>query len=147
TAHADHSVRLWNWADVQTPTAEGAEAKQPVLELKGHSQPITVMQVLSSSKELLTGSRDASVKLWSLADGKQLFSQDVGGVVTAIAITADGQHLVGAGENKITRIWNRAGQKLADVQGNQLLTKTVQKSTDDQVVAKAQFALADAALK
>lgn len=146
-ADADNVIRVWNWSDVQAPVAEGTEVSKPVLEIKGHSQPITALKVLSARKELLSGSRDATVRLWNLVDGKQLFSQNAGGVVTAIASTSDGGHLAGAAENKTTTVWDRAGKKLATIQGNQLLASEVQLRTDNQTVAKAQFALADKALK
>jgi WD40 repeat protein len=146
-ADADNVIRVWNWSDVQAPVAEGAEAPKPVVEIKGHSQPITALKVLPARKELLSGSRDATVRLWNLVDGKQVFSQNAGGVVTAIAISSDGGHLAGSAENKTSTVWDRAGKKLATIQGNQLLAKEVRLRTDNQTVAKAQFTLADTALK
>lgn len=147
TAHADNVIRIWNWTDIQKPVTEGEEAPQPVLELQGHSQPVIELQVLAERKELLSGSRDGTVRLWNLADGKQLFSQNAGGPVTAIAATADGNYIIGSAENKVTTIWDRTGKKLSDIKGNQQLTHQLQQRTDDQTVAKAQTALADAALK
>ncbi len=146
-ANADNVLRVWNWADAQKPVAEGAEAPKPALELKGHSQPITAIEMFRDRKELLTGSKDATVRLWNLADGKQLFSQNIGGAVTAAAMSADGQFIAGSGENKIARIWDRKGKSLGDVQGLQPLSQEVQNKTDNQAVAKAQFTLADQALK
>lgn len=146
TATADNVIRVWNWADVQQPVAEGAEAPKPVVELKGHSQPITAIAVFAERKEVVTGSQDATVRVWNLADGKQLFSQNLEGPATTVSMTPDGQHIVAAGQNKLTRIWNRNGTKVADVQGNQALTNDVSQKTDDQTVAKAQLALAAAAL-
>lgn len=147
TAHGDNVVRVWNWADVQKPAEEGKDAPKPVVELKGHTQPISAMQINAERKELVTGSRDATVRVWNLADGKQLFSQNVGGVVTAVVMTVDGQLIAGAGENKVSQIWSRDGKKVAEIQGHQSLTSDLLHKTDDQTVAKAQLALADQALK
>ncbi|QDT34314.1 c-type cytochrome domain-containing protein [Thalassoglobus polymorphus] len=147
TANLDHVARIWNWADAQKPVAEGAEAPKPALELKGHTQPITAIEVFGERKEVVTGSKDATVRVWNLADGKGLFNQNIGGPVTAVAMSSDGQFIAGSGENKIARIWDRKGTKLGDVQGTQVLTRDLQQKTDDQTVAKAQFALADKALK
>lgn len=147
TAHADNVIRVWNFADTQNPVAEGAEPPKPALELSGHSQPVTAIAVHSERKELVTGSRDSTLRVWNLADGKQLFSQNIGSPVLAVAISADGQIVAGSGENKVTQIWGRDNKKVADVQGNQQLAGNVARLTDDQTVAKAQFALADTALK
>lgn len=147
TAHADNIIRIWNWADVQKPVAEGAEPPAPVAELKGHSQAVTVLSVVADRQELLSGSRDGTVRVWNLQDGKQLFSQNLGAPVTALSMSADGNHIAAAGENQQTIVWNRGNQKLATVQGDQSLAALVQRRTDDQTVAKAQLAQADKALQ
>lgn len=147
TADGDHVVRIWNWDAIQQPAENEESAPKPVHELKGHSEPITVLQVAGERKELLTGSRDATVRLWNLADGQQLFSQNLEGVPVAVSLTADGQHLVAAGENKLVRVWNRNGQKVVDIKGLQQQARAVLDRTDDQVVAKAQVELANKAVQ
>lgn len=147
TSGQDHVIRLWNWVDVQQPVAEGGTPPQPVRELKGHSQPITSLIVAQDRKELLSGSNDQTVRVWNLNDGSQLFSQGLDGVVTDVAMTADGNVMAATGENKITRIWSRDGKKLADVQGNQQLASAHATAIDDQTVANAELAIADAGLK
>ncbi len=140
TAHDDNILRAWAW-----PVADSVGEVQPVQQYSGHTQAITALTVLSNDTELLTGSRDATVKLWNLDNGTQLFNQNLGGVVTAAVASVDYAWIAATGENNVATIWNRAGQKIKDVSGSQQLAQAILDRTDDETVAKSQLAIADKA--
>ena len=139
--HADNVIRLWASPD------EASDAPDPLKEFAGHSQPVTALKVLPNGNEMISGSRDAHVKIWNLENGEAGFSQNLGGPVTDVAVSPDGQSIVASGENQIARIWKRDGKSVADLKGDLGLTRQVVARTDDQTVAKAQFQLADQAQK
>ena len=147
TAGQDNVIRMWNWKDVKQLVGEGSNAIKPVHELKGHSNAITTLSVLQEKKEVVSGSDDGTVRIWSLADGKELFSQNLDGAVIDVTVSSDGQIVAATGKNKLTRLWSRDGKKIADVTGNQQLKRLHEKATENETVGKSELSLADSALK
>lgn len=147
-AHGDNVIRAWA---VPAPPAEGAaaptEPPKPIREFRGHGQPITTLFVVNEKNELVTGSRDNTVRIWNLDNAGQVFSQSMDSPVLDVSTSADGQWIVASGENQLVRIWNRNNQKIADIKGNLTLAREVIRKTDDLEVAKQRLANADAAVK
>ncbi|MEW4487553.1 c-type cytochrome domain-containing protein [Thalassoglobus sp. JC818] len=146
TAHADNVIRVWTSEVAGQGLPEGELIPAPVHALQGHTSPVHHLELDSDGKTLLTGAEDGNVRLWDLETGQQISSQSVDAPLTDIAIASNGQLFAASGTNGITRVWNRGGEKLSDISGNQELTTKQTKTTEDQAVAKAQLDIAEKAL-
>ena len=141
TGHADNMIRVY---PLPQPDAE----LQPALEIAGHGGPVTALTLMPTTNELLSGSEDATIRIWNLENGQQAFAQNLGGPITSIAVSSDGAKVAAGGANNLVRVWDRAGNKqLAEVKGDAALDRQVIALTDEQTVAKNKQTLADAAQK
>ena len=121
SADADGKLRLWDAAPAAPPAAGAAATPdKPLLELAGHEKPVTaVATVFPDGTRVVSGSEDGSVRVWNLADGKQILSMAHGGPVTSVAVRPDGQAAASAGANNITRLWQLSdGKQLAEIKGS-----------------------------
>ncbi|MFG0333577.1 MAG: hypothetical protein ACF8TS_09470, partial [Maioricimonas sp. JB049] len=155
SGHADNQIRVWN---VPQPAAEGEqdadapaeEAKpvEPVRAITGHGGPVLSLAANpAAANEIVSGSQDGTVRIWNLAGGTQLFSQGLDGPVESVAISPDGALVAGGGTNKLVRVWGRDNKQRAEIKGTPAEDAQVVALTDEQAVAKAQAAQADAAFK
>ena len=114
TAGADNLIRVW------TVPAEGVDNAQPQREIKGHGGPVhSLVTVQANGSQLLSGSQDGTVRLWSVADGKQLRSMNHGGPVVSVAVRPDFAKFVSASANNTAKLWNAAdGKELAVSKGS-----------------------------
>ncbi|REJ97061.1 MAG: hypothetical protein DWQ34_02810 [Planctomycetota bacterium] len=141
TGHGDNVIRVY-------PLPQPETELQPALEITGHGGPVVALAMMPTTNELLSGSDDATIRIWNLENGQQAFAQNLGGPITSIAVSADGAKVAAGGANNLARVWDRAGnQQLAEVKGDPVLDRTVISLTDEQTVAKNKQALADAAQK
>lgn len=141
TGHADNIIRVW---PLPQPDVELAVVR----EITGHGGPVQSLVRMPTTNEVLSGSDDATVRVWNLDNGQQAFSQNIGGLVTAVAVSADGTLIAGSGANNITRIWTRANnQQKAEIKGDPALDRQLIALTDEQTVSKSRQTLADTAQK
>lgn len=143
--HADNVIRLW--AIPTTIPAADAPPPMPVKELGGHGGPITSLVLASHAFEILSGSTDAQIKLWTPDDNGQPFTQNIGSPVTGVAISADGQTIAASAEGQIARVWLRNGQQKCEVKGDPLLDSQSKFLEDELTVAKNKVTLNDTAVK
>lgn len=144
-AHADNKVASWAWP-AEAP-AEGAEPPKPIREFAGHSQPVNILKVIAADAQILTAAADGQVKIFDLENGQQKFSQNLGGKVLSAAVSEDGSRIAASNDQKLTRIWDAAGKPIKDIRTRTEFPEAVITATDNQAVAKSQFALADKALQ
>ena len=143
TAHADNIIRVWKTADTAVKPAEG-EATKPALEIKGHSKAVNALALLlPAGTQLVSGSEDATVRIWNLADGKQIRSLNHGGPVTDVAVRPDGVMLASASANGSSKLWQSAdGKQIAEVKGDLTATRLTSTKTEAQTVAQQKLTLA-----
>jgi WD40 repeat protein len=85
----------------------------------GHRQPVTHLAFTSDGANLVTGSKDGTVRLWETATGKELrlwtaFKE----VVVAVAVSPDGQAVAAADAAGAVRVMSRAtGKVLRELKG------------------------------
>src|SRR5262249_32954793 len=98
SANSDKSVRLW---EVRT----GNEVRR----LTGHGAQVYAVAFSPQGTTLAAGSE--GLRLWEVASGK--LQAQLGGkwTVTAVAFTPDGQRLVSADSDAMTRLWDLATAK------------------------------------
>ena len=117
TAHEDNLMRAWDVAAAQGEAPEGG--LKPHKELKGHSQPILALtRVPNNDTQVLSGSRDGTVRQWDANGGNQVRSMTHGGPVIAVSVSPDATKFASASENNTGKIWNAAnGQQIAELRG------------------------------
>jgi len=134
SAHADKIIRVW-----ELPPEGGGEVKM-LKELKGHSQDIlTLLAMPHDPKQLLSGSKDNTARLWNAEGGSVIRSISVGGPVVSLAVSPDGQRIATTGGVNYGRLWNAAnGQKIADLQGNPILKRESLRENGELAFAKTE---------
>lgn len=113
TGDADNKIRIW-----ALPTAEKpAEPPKPIKEIAGHSGPVTSLAVAKADgSELLSGSADATLRVWNVAGGNQVRQMSHGGPVVSVAVRGDYQKFASASSNNSAKLWNAAnGQQIAEL--------------------------------
>ena len=90
-ARADHLLRSWAVAD-------GVAGK----DLAGHSAKVLAVGFLAGNQPWSVGA-DRGVKLWQLPDARQSAAWELPSLPTALCLSADGNTLVAAGEDKLIR--------------------------------------------
>lgn len=118
-ANADNVIRTWT---IPQPPAEGQTpaAPTPLKELRGHSGAIAALAINPAAPvQLVSGSQDATVRLWDVNGGNQIRQMNHGGPVTAVAVRADGQRIASSSSNHTAKLWNAAnGQQVAELKGD-----------------------------
>lgn len=146
TASTDESVREWKLlAEKQIP---------------GHTLPVTSLAVLPppapapgapvappGPAQFFSGSADGTVRHWNLETGVLVKQVNHGAPVTSISIRPDGSRFASASANNTARLWDAAGQQLAELRGDIRALAQVAKVTQDKAaaVAKAQIATTELA--
>lgn len=158
---ADNVIRVWNSAPVQKPPApaEGEAAKpeppapekdaaeknaapqkpKTIAELTGHTGPITrLMATAAGGVQLLSGSRDGTVRHWDLAGKKQIRAVTHGGPVLDVALSPDGKQIVTVSDNKVAKLWNLAdGKQLAAARTSAWAKRDVDTANRAVTIAKS----------
>lgn len=108
--HLDHSVKLWNLSK-----------KSQVGQMTGHRASINCMQLDPHYNMLITGGRDAVLKLWDLSLAYQLYHEDSelasysdeacvytfdSHVDEITALSFDSGHLVSGSQDRTLRQWD-----------------------------------------
>lgn len=106
-------------AATEKAATEQAAAPTPIKELKGHGGPVTSLVAFADKKlKLLSGSQDATARVWDVAAGTQALSLNHGGPVTAVAVRPDGSRITSAGQNNVAKLWDAAGKQIAELKGD-----------------------------
>ncbi len=75
--------------------------------LKGHTKPIWFVAFSPNERFALTAGADATIRLWRLADGKELARGDspAGALLLCAAVRPDGRRVVTGDGNGVVRVW------------------------------------------
>ena len=151
SAHADNRIRVWNVSLVGAPddgSGNGhATLATPLLDLPGHTKPVTAIAlVLREVPAIVSGSEDATVRLWDMYSGQQLLSLDAGGPVSALAVRPDSQAVAATTRSGIARLWDLTGKQLSELRGTLHGRRQAAKLQDDQIVAGQRSARANNAV-
>ena len=115
-AVGDTLIRVW-----QRPAEAGEDATQPpVAELAGHTRPVTSLaSVASLPGQLVSGSEDGTVRLWSVGDRTESRQWVHGTGVNGVAIRPEGDRVATTGTDGTIRLWDvEADAPVRVVRGN-----------------------------
>lgn len=163
SAGADNLLRVWKTAkpapskpSKPAKPAKKAKKKQaqsagekPVVEMKGHSKPVTsVALVLPAGTQVVSGSEDGTVRIWTISNGRQSRSMNHGGPVTAVAARPDGQFVASASMSNSAKLWQvNNGRQIAEMKGRLGAMQRLATLMETQAVAKQHVASANSAVK
>jgi WD40 repeat protein len=86
--------------------------------LEGHTDWVTSVAFSPDGKQIVSGSRDTTVRRWDAATGQQLLPVLKGHTswVTSVAFSPDGKQIVSGSRDRTVRRWDAAtGQQLLPV--------------------------------
>ncbi|MCI0541135.1 MAG: hypothetical protein L0Z50_38525, partial [Verrucomicrobiales bacterium] len=99
-------IQLW-----QLPETNGTLTA--IHQLKGHEGAVTSLDLFPGAVEqLVSGSRDGSLRVWSLEKNETVLKMDHGGPVASVAVRPDGKRAASAGEDHVAKLWNLDDGKL-----------------------------------
>jgi WD40 repeat protein len=82
---ADAQVRVWNLAD-----------RKLVKTIQSHKGRVLAVAFCGDGKRLVTAGHDQSIQIWDVENWKQVMRYDVGGPVHGLALSTDGNTILGA---------------------------------------------------
>src|SRR5439155_24052846 len=135
---ADQTIRLWEAATGKQLRQFGAPGPPQVIiaPQQGGQQPNHVYCVAFSpdGKTLASAAHDKSIKLWSVADGKEVRRFD-GHLekVAGVAFSPNGRHLASASGDKTVRLWDvNTGNEIRKLEGHEASVDSVAFSPDSK---------------
>jgi len=81
---------------------------KPAAKLEGHAEDVTALAFSPDSAKLFTGSADKTVRVWTVADGKEQGKLETPQPVAALTVVGDGSKIATGGGDAVIRLWNIA---------------------------------------
>lgn len=91
----DHTIRIVQIEDGQTKHT-----------LSGHTADVTALQFSSDGTHLFSGSKDKSIRAWTVADGKPAGELQTPDDVLSLAVATDGKRVFSGHNNNTLNGWN-----------------------------------------
>lgn len=109
------------------------------VRLRGHDQTVTGVDFAPDGRELVTGARDGTVRLWELATGLQRHALEGHGAdVTAVAYDRSGGTVASAGADRTIRLWDaKTGAPKGVLEGHAGVVTSLAFSTTGNTLASA----------
>jgi WD40 repeat protein/serine/threonine protein kinase len=122
--HTDYHLRLWDVA-----------GDQPVRELEGHTNEIWDVAFSPDSKEVLSTSKDGTMRLWNVATGKMIRRFEAHKRNWCVAFSPNGHEAVSGGVEAVVHVWNVAtGKEVRTLAGHEGPIRSVAYSPDGRQV-------------
>jgi len=106
-------------------------------ELKGHEGTVLGVALTPDGKTLASGSGDRTVRLWDVANGKEVKKlEGHADGVTSVALSADGKVLASGGKDKQVIVWDlNTGKPAHTLKGHTRDVNSVALSADGKLLA------------
>jgi len=127
-----------------TTNPEGMNALQEVLvegreqnRLEGHDNYVWSVSFSPDGKTLATGSRDNTIKLWSLETGKEIRTlKGHDNYVRSVSFSPDGKTLATGSDDKTIKLWSlETGKEIRTLKGHDNAVFSVSFSPDGKTLA------------
>ena len=83
-----------------------------IYTLTGHTGEILALAITPDNKQIVSGSWDKTIKVWSLEKGEELFTlEGHTDLVTALAITPDSDYIVSGSRDETIKVWGLREKK------------------------------------
>jgi eukaryotic-like serine/threonine-protein kinase len=105
SAGHDSQIRVWNLDNLQKESASalfGLIDRRLVRTLRGHSQNVAVVACHPGGEQLASVSWDGTLRIWSLADGRELHQHHLGLQAYNVGYSPDGSALAATNGAAIT---------------------------------------------
>jgi WD40 repeat protein len=112
------------------------ETGEELLSFNGHSGWVRAVAVTTDGKNVISGSSDNTLKLWSLETGEQLLTfNGHSSSVQAVAVTTDGKKVISGSSDNTLKLWSlETGEQLRTFKGHSDLVQAVAVTTDGKKV-------------
>ncbi|MCE9619674.1 MAG: protein kinase [Planctomycetes bacterium] len=116
-----------------------AQAHPERAVFNGHGDHVRCLAISPDGRTLASASADKSIRLWDMANGKQLADlEGHASVVNSVAFSPDGRTLASASDDKTVRLWEVAGGKqLVELGEHEIWVNGVAFSPDGRTLASA----------
>ena len=139
TGSSDKTAKVWNLADYDCMRKlDGrAKGKAEVIESKfvgplaGHHTQVNAVSVTPDGRYALTGSNDASARLWNLSNGKCTLKLAQKNYVSDVCVSPDGQRALTGSVDGTAKLWDLiTGKLLCTLTGHSNIVRAVCFSLD-----------------
>ena len=133
----DKTLMVWN-----LPLPEKADKAPEPAKKQTVPQPLTSLAVVPNQPtQVVSGGADGNVTIWDVTGIKQVRQLKHAGVITAVAVRADGTKIVSASNDKTAKIFQaNDGKLVADLKGDTRLLAGVVAADRKVNLAKADVA-------
>lgn len=98
------------------------EKRDPLLVLSGHTGPVNSVDFKGTT--LVSGSWDATAKIWDLESGQCTATLEGHAYAVSVCISSRGEILTGS-QDGMLHVWTMAGSKLKSVQGHSNIIRSI----------------------
>ena len=93
--------------------ADGKEVRK----FEGHTGPVSGVALSADAAQLVSGSQDKSIRIWSVESGASVRQIDTPSPVNDLCLTIDGKQIISAHDDGVIRVWNVAAPEPALPEG------------------------------
>ena len=132
----DKSIRLWGLADKPIRLWGLTTASCEVRTFNGHRDAVICVCATPDGGEIVSGSCDKSVRIWTLATGEH---REILGHINAVScVCVHGCFVVSASWDRTVRVWNKAdGHELRKLEGHTGWVTGLCTTNDQHVVSSS----------
>ncbi|MFN6437814.1 MAG: WD40 repeat domain-containing protein [Nostoc sp. DedSLP01] len=122
SASRSKTLKVWKLADGKEgffSFIRNLITGRQILTLRGHTNSVNAVAVTPNGQQLISASRDKTLKVWNLADGKELLTLNGHtSWVNAVTVSPNGQQVISASWDNTLKVWNLAtGEVIATFTG------------------------------
>ncbi len=116
---ADGHIELFEGPQAGEVPRKPVEWKR-VGALQGGGQAVTALAVVpDSSRRLVAGGADGTIRIWDVAEKRTLGTLNQGAPIVALAVRGDGRRLVSTRKDGVSVLWDlERGKQLAELSGD-----------------------------
>ncbi len=109
TAHAEKTVLLWDWEELDSPTAV----------LEGHDDWVFIVAASRDGKRIFSGSEDGNLRIWNADSGLEIKKFEFNSAVRCFAVCEDDRKVgIGLRNGTLKVLESCTGENLLEVAGS-----------------------------